>query len=277
MENTISAKLIKKIFIRGIIETKTGLSIGGSSVGLEIGGADKVVVRNPIDNKPYIPGSSLKGKIRSLLEKEEGIMTYKVKFKEGEENTYYKKEKIPNKEIEKIETGPCGCGECLICQIFGAPAERKQSPSRLIVRDSELIGIVEEGELLISEEGVKKLKESAFTDMPYTEVKTEVVIDRITASATPRNFERVPAGTIFSLELICDIYEGDDEGKILNEVFKGLILLQDDYLGGSGTRGYGKVKIKIDNIGYKDKKIYEEKGSFSPYPVEIPEELKSRE
>ena len=70
-------KLIKKIFISGTIDVKTGLAVGGGSIGLEIGGADKVVVRNPISNQPYIPGSSLKGKMRSLLEKLNGKFTTK--------------------------------------------------------------------------------------------------------------------------------------------------------------------------------------------------------
>jgi len=82
-------KLVKKIFITGTIETKTGLSVGGSSVGLEIGGADKVVLRNPLTNQPYIPGSSLKGKMRSLTEKMDGHMSITVKAikkdKEGKE------------------------------------------------------------------------------------------------------------------------------------------------------------------------------------------------
>jgi CRISPR-associated protein Csm3 len=74
MSDTNTApKISKKIFIRGTITALTGLHIGGSSVAMSIGGADKVVVRNPLTNEPYIPGSSLRGKMRSLLERVRGI------------------------------------------------------------------------------------------------------------------------------------------------------------------------------------------------------------
>ena len=104
-------KLEKKIFITGTIEVKTGLSIGGNSVGLEIGGADKVVVRNPITNQPYIPGSSLKGKMRSLLEKIE---------KGNDINHKVAKDRYIHQCSENVEP-------CLICKIFGLPAEHKKS------------------------------------------------------------------------------------------------------------------------------------------------------
>jgi len=248
-------RLRKKIFLEGTIEVETGLSIGGNSVGLEIGGADKVVVRNPITNQPYIPGSSLKGKMRSLLEKIEGRLTY---GKDEKGNT---------------TAMPCKCGECLICRIFGVPAEKTVTPARLIVHDSDLIGIVKDDKF---EKGAEKLLEARNTDMPYTEVKTEVVIDRITSSATPRNFERVPAGAVFNLNLICNIYEDDNEKEILDEIFKGLKLVQDDYLGGSGTRGYGQVKFKIrDPLQYKDENSYEnDRGLENLKGVSIPKELK---
>ncbi len=219
-------KLTKKIFINGTIDVKTGLSVGGGSIGLEIGGADKVVVRNPISNQPYIPGSSLKGKMRSLLEKLNGTFTTK-QDKEG-----------------KPSTMPCSCGKCRICKIFGFSADGEGMPARLIVRDSELVN-------------VEELEKSKNTDMPFTEVKTEVVIDRITSAATPRQFERVPAGAKFRLNLICNIYEGDSETNMLNKIFEGLNLVQDDYLGGSGTRGYGQVKFNIEALTCKDQTCYE--------------------
>jgi len=249
-------KLIKKIFISGTIEVKTGLSIGGGSVGLEIGGADKVVVRNPLTNQPYVPGSSLKGKMRSLLEKLEGKLTI-GQDKEG-----------------NITAKPCECGTCLICNIFGVAAEKKCMPARLIVRDGELSGIVEDDKISIGNEYVKKLLNSKFTDMPYTEVKTEVVIDRITSAATPRSFERVPAGAVFSLNLVCNIYQNDNEQEILGKVFEALTLVQEDYLGGSGTRGYGEVKIAVDPLKYKDQSIYEAKGEAQPLNnITIPQAL----
>jgi len=249
MSSDKSARLLKKIFIRGEIEIKTGVSIGGSSVGLEIGGVDKVVVRNPINNQPYIPGSSLKGKMRSLLER----------LEKGDEINKNVTENI------RIHQCPKDQDPCLICKIFGLPAEHPKATSpRVVIRDSEL-------------KNPDILEKSKFTDMPYTEVKTEVVIDRISSKATPRNFERVPAGAIFNLEIVLNIYEGDNEREMIDEIFKGLRLVQDDYLGGSGTRGYGKVKINLEEakIIYKDKEIYESGSSPKLVGnVAIPDELK---
>jgi CRISPR-associated protein Csm3 len=250
-------KLIKKIFISGTIDVKTGLSVGGGSIGLEIGGADKVVVRNPITNQPYIPGSSLKGKMRSLLEKLDDKMNITVKQinkddKVEEKNTYNSIGEIPpesltlkdNMKKVAVDSMPCSCGTCMTCKVFGVSAEDEGMPARLIVRDSELVNVDE-------------MEKSKNTDMPFTEVKTEVVIDRITSAATPRQFERVPAGAKFSLSLVCNIYDGDVETDMLNKLFEGLSLVQDDYLGGSGTRGYGEIKFNIEALTCKDQTCYE--------------------
>lgn len=238
-------RLVKKVFLTGTIEAETGISVGGSSTGLEIGGADKVVVRNPLTNQPYIPGSSLKGKMRSLLEKLYGKVT-------------------PGEDDKGNPTAaPCKCGQCDICEVFGVSADEKGTPARLIVRDSKL-----------TKKSSDELEKSKTTDMPFTEVKTEVVIDRITSTATPRNFERVPAGAEFDLNMVCNIYEKDDETQILDKVFEGLRLVQDDYLGGSGSRGYGQVKFRIKPLTYKDQECYENKSPEKPLEgVEIPSEL----
>lgn len=141
-------KLEKKIFMKGKIVAVTGLHIGGSNQGLAIGGADSPVIRDPLTMVPYIPGSSLKGKMRSLLEK----------------------------QLDKSPNGrPCDCGSCVVCKIFGTSANKAKEPGRLIVRDA-----------FMSNTSRNVLENSANTDMPYTEVKTEASIDRITSSANPR-------------------------------------------------------------------------------------------
>ena len=271
----MAIQLEKKLFISGTIKAVTGLSVGGSSIGLEIGGADKVVVRNPITNQPYIPGSSLKGKMRSLLEKLEGNMYIKIKKtdKAGqilEEHQFNNTNEIPQdilthqgEEVKTIiEAMPCKCGNCVICKVFGFSAKDEGMPARIIVRDSELVNS-------------DVLDRSKNTDMPFTEVKTEVVIDRITSAATPRQFERVPAGALFGLNLVCNIYEGDQETDILNKIFEGLCLVQDDYLGGSGTRGYGQIKVNIDSVKYKDQDCYEQDGEARDLQgISVPQELK---
>lgn len=216
-------KLDKKVHIKGTIKAETGLHIGGSGQGMAIGGTDSPVLRDPITNVPYIPGSSLKGKMRSLLEKVTG-----------------------NLNIHDRKAEPCKCGNCEVCVVFGVPAEADSKlPGRLIVRDA-----------FMKKDSVERLDKSANTDMPYTEVKTEVTIDRITSKANPRQIERVPAGAEFDMELVLNVYDEDNINEILNTVKTSLKLVEDDYLGGSGTRGYGQVKIDIENITYKDESIY---------------------
>jgi len=241
LENTL--KLEKKIFINGEIYVKTGIHIGGSSLGLSIGGADKVVVRNPLNNLPYIPGSSLKGKMRSLLERAYGL----IEIKQQEDNDH------------KIRwSGPlCQNPDKPIVQLFGFPAEASgvlnpsHAPTRLTVRDCLLKN---ENELAAAEN----------TDMYCTEVKPEVSIDRLTSAANPRNFERVPAGARFTLELVLDIYNVDHNAQAerepaehyLNLVREGLFLIEDDYLGGQGTRGYGQIEFIIETVEEKSAEDY---------------------
>lgn len=197
-------KLKKKIIYTGTIVLKTGLHIGGTNTALNIGGPDKFVVRNPITQLPYIPGSSLKGKMRSLIE---------LAYGETDNGSVTKD---PNTKAGKL---------------FGLSSDIENGhPSRIIVRDGEL----------------KNPEELSNTDLLYTESKTEVTINRITAKAMPRTFERVPAGAKFNLEMVLNVFDGDDEDELKDTIKKAIELLEDDYLGGNGSRGYGQVKIKLN-------------------------------
>lgn len=213
----LQIKLNKKILIKGEIEALSGLLIGGSNTAMGIGGPDKMVIRNPINNEPYIPGSSLKGKMRSLLEISYG---------------YIKEVKMGH-----VKYGPSDNIDHVTTLLFGSAHKdvEKQRPSRIIFRD---------GKLKNGDDFRDK------TDLPYTESKTEVVIDRITSAAMPRTFERVPAGAIFELDIVLNIFEGDNktEDELLTHTLRGLQMLQDDYLGGSGSRGSGRVKFRIKSI-----------------------------
>lgn len=244
-ENTL--KLEKKVFITGEIIVRTGLHIGGSSLGLSIGGADKVVVRNPITNLPYVPGSSLKGKMRSLLEKTHQL----VELREEEKEKDNKKEKLWTGSL-------CLKPDKPIVQLFGSPADalgvasKNYVPTRLTVRDGALLN---EPALAVAEN----------TDMYCTEVKTEVYIDRLTSAANPRNFERVPAGARFKLDLILDIYnvdtvKGSDEKEqaenFIALIREGLMLVEDSNLGGHGSRGYGQVEFRINPVTERTAQSY---------------------
>ena len=215
-----TTKLKNKIVYTGIIRLKTGLHIGGTNAALNIGGPDKFVVRNPLTNIPYIPGSSLKGKLRSLVE-----------LANGETNAG-KPSNDPNSKSGAL---------------FGTAGDSESNhASRLIVRDAVMVTQADdEDELMIFGLERSDIPDFGNTDLPFTESKTEVNIDRITAKANPRTFERVPAGALFKLEMVLNIFEGENEDDLKNTLKQGITLLHDDYLGGNGSRGYGQVEIKI--------------------------------
>jgi len=233
--------LCGRVFITFDVKAATGLHIGGSDGGIEIGGVDKTVIRDRLTNRPYVPGSSLKGKARSLLEKYKGL-----------------------KQNQRIGSGyihSCGAEHrdktsaakdyagCIICQIFGVPGERDfATPTRLVVRD-----------VMMTEASAEQLEKLGRTDLPFTEVKTEVSIDRVTSAANPRSMERVPAGTIFgTAELVYSIYQRDGcdasaDVTRLATLVEGLVLLEDDYLGGLGSRGSGQVKLESFKVKWRGK------------------------
>jgi CRISPR-associated protein Csm3 len=223
----MSIKLLKYKTIKGVIRCETGLRIGAQANVIEIGGMDNPVIRNPINNLPYIPGSSLKGKIRSLLEWE-----------------------IPGKLKNDGSVHSCSDKDCEICRIFGpgqSSDEPEIGPSRAIFRDAELTPD--------SKNMLEKLRREK--GLIYVEEKTENVINRITGKAKdPRPMERVPAGTEFEFEINYRIFDVDgDKGEVdeqnFNWLLHGLWLLTQDALGGSGSRGYGKISFKnvVDENG----------------------------
>lgn len=206
-------KLEKIRQIEGKIEIITGLHIGASSETIEIGGLDNPIIKDPLpeSNAPYIPGSSLKGKMRSLIEIKEGRY---VKEGRGKGN-------------------PCDCGspDCPVCPVFGVSAASKHSddlgPTRVVVRDARL-----------SEEWEERFKNG---DLPM-EIKYENAINRISGQANPRPIERVPAGVTFNFNMSFKIFEGDP-GDYFNTVLKAMSMLEMDALGGSGSRGCGQIKF----------------------------------
>ncbi|HPQ35634.1 MAG TPA: type III-A CRISPR-associated RAMP protein Csm3 [Tenuifilaceae bacterium] len=222
-------KLHKKIIVTGTLELLTGLHIGDSKENAEIGGVDSPIVRRKDNNEPYIPGSSLKGKMRALLEVATGS--------NAESNFKMNSYSTEGKDIPVL---------------FGSAGDDGM-PSRIIIRDANL-----------TSEWAKKLKESEFTDMPYSEIKFENVINRIKGTAEhPRQIERVPAGANFDVEFVINIMgesqteAQENEKNFLTLLKGGIALLEDDYIGGSGTRGYGKVKFNLNLDNPKVKTVEE--------------------
>ncbi len=205
-------KLMSYSRVKGALRCESGLRVGGSKEALEIGGMDNPIIRHPITGLPYIPGSSLKGKIRSLLE-------------------------IKYSERTQASGRPCDCGTCEICKLFGCgnPKNSKEM-TRLLFRDA-----------MIAKDSEDMLREAqAEKGLNFAEVKSENLIDRKTGIAGhggPRTQERIPEGSQFEFELSIRIFEGDEKEKIKAKIKEGLDLLENDYLGSSGSRGYGKVKV----------------------------------
>lgn len=208
--------------ITGIIRLRSGLHIGAGKDSVEIGGMDQPVIKDPVTQAPYIPGSSLKGKLRSLLE-----------------SSVFMKNEDTRKAV--LAGSPCRCGKkgCPACTIFGAHAAPQDcdpdlGPTRLIMRDATLTP------------EYRTLFENGRLPM---EVKYENIINRVTGVAEhPRPLERVPAGTCFMLNIGFRVYEGDSD-DLLNWVLTGLKLIQLDSIGGGGSRGSGQVlfeDLKID-------------------------------
>lgn len=205
-----NCSLLGNIILRGKLECLTPLHIGGSKDKFEIGGVDNPVIRDPITNYPYIPGSSLKGKLRTLLEFALGLV----------------------KVDEKGNAGPSEDPQ--ITNLFGAGAEKtKFGPTRLIVRDA------------YPDDDTKQLWENVETETPYTEYKAENNIDRMSSKANPRFLERVLKGSRFDVEFVLQVYSNEeDKGRSnFEKLVTALRLLEDNTLGGGGSRGSGKVKF----------------------------------
>lgn len=189
-----------KIQITGTIEVLTGMHIGGSSAFAAIGAVDSPVIKDVITGYPMIPGSSLKGKMRTLLAKA---------YNESVANN-------PNQDCERIK------------RVFGSAEKDNIRRSRIQISDMILSNADE-----LRNKGLNS----------KTEVKFENTINRATAVANPRQIERVVRGSEFDLDILYEVDNMDDLYEDIELIAEAFKMLQFDYLGGSGSRGYGKVKF----------------------------------
>jgi CRISPR-associated protein Csm3 len=209
----MALKLQDILEFRGKLKVLTsGLRIGGSKEVVGLGETDNPILRHPITGLPYVPGSSIKGKLRSLLESKYCPYTQ-------EHGT------------------PCTCGTCTVCQLFGCGDSRNiHSPSRLVFRDCP------------PTEETRTQWENAGTS---SEIKTEVLIDRNKGLSYqrigPRTVERIPSGSEFQFSFTLRYFEGDDLAAYLRFLAEGFELVEKHYLGGSGSRGYGHVAFVAED------------------------------
>ncbi len=208
-----------KIQITGKLEVVTGMHIGGSSAFAAIGAVDSPVIKDSRENLPMIPGSSLKGKMRTLLAKE---YNETVAAKPDEDNGR-------------------------IVRLFGSAKKGNIKRSRIQIADMVMANADE-----FRQRGTQSL----------TEIKFENTINRLTAVANPRQIERVIRGSEFALDMIYEVEEESEIVEDLGMLAEGMKLLQYDYLGGHGSRGYGKVRFKdvqADTVvGELDEKLQQE-------------------
>jgi CRISPR-associated protein Csm3 len=235
-------KLIGKLILEGEMLCESGLHVGAGKGSLEIGGADNPVVKDA-QGRPYVPGSSLRGRIRSLLEQATGMAV-------PSELVYISKRKGQEVRIHQSDRP-----DDEICILFGRSPGRMEkagggdesgaqaTPARLSVFDAPLIP----GSI------TPQMRENL--DDELTEVKSENAIDRITSQANPRTLERVPAGARFKIRMVLDLLCAED--SVLPALLvQGLRLLEDDALGGGGSRGNGRVSFDNLKLTWRGRDYY---------------------
>ncbi|MDA3057104.1 type III-A CRISPR-associated RAMP protein Csm3 [Campylobacter sp. VBCF_05 NA6] len=213
---------MKIIELNGQIEVLTGLHIGGGDDVMKIGGIDNAVVKTT-KGEPYIPGSSLKGKMRSLLEWDcalvgvSGGSVFSSKF-------------LDNSVVDRQKAE-------ILLKLFGDSADTRGEKNLGITRISV-------GDCFVCKEQLELAKSDK---IKLSEAKFENVINRKTGTASnPRQSERVPSGVNFDFSIRVKILPNDNEAEFKTMIERGLDLIEKDYLGGSGSRGYGRVKFRAN-------------------------------
>jgi CRISPR-associated protein Csm3 len=235
-------KLVGKLILAGELHCETGLHIGAGKGSLEIGGADNPVVKDAF-GLPYVPGSSLRGKLRSLLENALGLtspadLVYLSK-RRGQEVRIHQSDR-PDDEICLLFGRSPGRMERVEGDVIES---RSASPARLAVYDAPLD----------PDSITAQMRENL--DDEITEVKSENAIDRITSQANPRTLERVPAGARFRVRMVLDVLCEEDKA-LATRLFEGLRLLEDDALGGGGSRGSGRVRFANLKLMWRGREFY---------------------
>ncbi len=234
-------KFAGKLVLEGDLNCESGLHIGAGKGSLEIGGADNPVVKDAF-GRPYVPGSSLRGRLRSLLEQADGLNPAEMVFlskRRGQEVRIHQSDR-PDDEI---------------CILFGRNPGRLErmsgdasetataTPARLTVYDAPLD----------VDSITPQMRENL--DDELTEVKSENAVDRITSQANPRTLERVPAGARFKVRIVLDILCEEDKA-LAARLAEGLRMMEDDTLGGGGSRGNGRIRFSGLRAAWRGRAYY---------------------
>ena len=233
-------QLINIHIIEATLVLQTGLHIGGGDSEIHIGGIDNEVIKHPVSGEPYIPGSSLKGKIRSLLEWKSGAV---------------QEAPLGKKEYDNAQNGQQQAVKAIL-QLFGISGDTQNEDFQKEIGHTR----VSFWDCPLNKDYADRLRED---NLPLTEAKSENRINRIAGTAEhPRQTERVPAGARFDFKLTVKQFDGDEEA-LFDTLLQGLKLLEWDSLGGSGSRGYGKVKLQ--NLRKNGKDISETFAQIQPF------------
>ncbi len=246
--HTASTELtfLGKLILEGEIQCRTGLHIGAGKGSLEIGGADNPVVKDAF-GIPYIPGSSLRGRLRSLLEQTMALavpseLVY-LSRRKGQEVRIHHSDR-PDDEVCIL----FGRNPGYVERVTGEAIQTATAtPARLTVYDAPLI----------VDSITPQMRENL--DDELTEVKSENAVDRITSQANPRTLERVPSGARFRFRMVLDVLCEEDK-PLLGRVAEALRLLEDDALGGGGSRGNGRVAFDNLTLAWRSKDYYAKGG-----------------
>ncbi len=234
--------LIGKLMLDGEMICETGLHIGAGKGSLDLGGADNPVVKDAF-GRPYVPGSSLRGKMRSLLEQSAGLVS-------PSDLVYLSRRR--GQEVRIHQSDEAGDEICLLFgrnpgrveRVSGDAMEPKTAtPARLTAYDAPLD----------LDSITVQMRENL--DDELTEVKSENAIDRVTAQSNARTLERVPAGAKFRVRLVLDILCAEDR-ELVATLVQGIRLLEDDALGGGGSRGSGRVRFSGWKLSWRNKAYY---------------------
>jgi CRISPR-associated protein Csm3 len=235
-------RLIGKLFLDAEMVCETGLHIGAGKGSLDLGGADNPVVKDAF-GRPYVPGSSLRGRLRSLLEHADGLV--------GPADLVY----LSRRRGQEVRIHQSDDPGDEVCLLFGRSPGRMErasgdaldtttaSPARLTVYDAPLD----------FSSITAQMRENL--DDELTEVKSENAIDRITCQANPRTLERVPVGAKFKVRFVVDVLCEEDR-ELVSRLIEGLRLLEDDALGGGGSRGSGRVHFAGWKLTWRGRGYY---------------------